>query len=267
MIELIECPYCSFHMKILLFFLVLIFAGCETLKPENPHTEPVNHSSFDGFLKKYIDGKGYVSYREALKDSSSLRNYIRFLEENPPNEIKWSEEERLAYWINLYNSATVLLVLRNYPLESIKDIGASLQIPFVNTPWQIEFLNIEGKAYDLDNIEHDIIRKQFDEPRIHFALVCGAVSCPKLRNEAYVAKKLDSQLDEQAREFLRDSSKNTISRDKVALSKLFRWYQGDFTKQGSLTDYLNNYSEVQIDPDTEINYLDYNWRLNDIKFE
>jgi hypothetical protein len=168
----------------------------------------------------------------------------------------------LAYWINAYNAFTIQLILRNYPLASIKDIAGN--IPFVNTAWDLSFINIEGHQYDLNDIEHGIIRPNFDEPRIHFALVCAALSCPSLRNEAYTAQKLNSQLDEQARTFFNNPSKNEISSNSIQVSKLLDWYEGDFTKNGnSLIDYVNKYTSTTIAPDAKVTYKDYNWSLNE----
>lgn len=203
-----------------------------------------------------------VSYTGFQQDRKILKAYLSKLEANPPDPEKWTREERLAYWINLYNAFTIDLVLEHYPVSSIKDIGSKIQIPFVNSPWDINLINIKGEKFDLNNIEHNIIREEFQEPRIHFALVCAAISCPKLRQEAYTAEKLDTQLSEQARTFLADPSKNKISRNEVVISNLFSWYKGDFTKNGGLIEFLNQYAPEKIAPDAEVNFMDYNWSLN-----
>ena len=117
----------------------------------------------------------------------------------------------------------------------------------------------------LDQIEHKILRKQFDDPRIHFALVCASYSCPRLLNEAYTADELDKQLDAQAKHFLANKKKNEISADKLILSKYFTWYKGDFTKNSTLIEYLNKYAPVKINKDADISYKDYNWSLNEQK--
>jgi hypothetical protein len=150
-------------------------------------------------------------------------------------------------------------------LETIKDIGSSIQVPFVNTPWDIKFIEIGGEKLDLNNIEHGILRKEFDEPRIHFAINCASISCPKLRAEAYTAGKLEHQLNDQAIDFINDPERNRIDGDHIRLSKIFRWFGGDFKKNGSLIDFLNRYSREKIHPAVDIVYLDYNWKLNDTK--
>ena len=206
-----------------------------------------------------------VDYKGIGNERPKLKSYLEMLESNPPQE-GWTEDEKLAYWINAYNAYTIELILKNYPVKSIKDIGASIKIPFVNTPWDIKFINIGGEEYDLNNLEHGIIRKEFEEPRIHFALVCAAVSCPKLQNRAYMPKKLEEQLTKAATEFLADPTKNEIkNQNKAVLSKLFNWYEGDFTKKMNLIEYINQYSETKLSKDAKIDWKDYGWALNEQK--
>ena len=114
----------------------------------------------------------------------------------------------------------------------------------------------------LNYIEHDILRRM-DEPRIHFAIVCASVSCPKLNNKAYTAENLETQLTQATKDFLSDSNRNSISKDYLELSKIFKWFGYDFTKNGSLIDFLKMYSGVQISKDAKIKFKDYNWDLND----
>ena len=122
---------------------------------------------------------------------------------------------------------------------------------------------MENKPKKIHQIENEIIRPDFEEPRIHFALVCAAVSCPKLLNQAYLPEKLDEQLDQQTRYFINESGKNKLSPNLVELSKLFSWYGKDFTKRGTVIDFINQYSEQPISDNARIKYLNYNWDLND----
>lgn len=116
----------------------------------------------------------------------------------------------------------------------------------------------------LDNIEHGTLRKQFDDPRIHFALVCASISCPRLRNEAFTADKLDAQLDDQGSDFLNNPAKNKLAKDKAQLSRYFDWYKGDWNDNGqSVVKWVNRYANTKIDANTKISYLDYNWNLNE----
>lgn len=241
----------------------LTFISCGSLHPQEKGTKPVDHSIFDSLLKQYVDTNGNVDYTSLLKESDQLDKYLALLSSNAPNDEHWSKEDQLAYWINAYNAYTIKLILNNYPLESIKDIGSNIQVPFVNTPWDIKFIEIAGKTYDLNNIEHNIIRKNFDEPRIHFALVCASFSCPRLRGEAYIGSKIDEQLTDQTKNFLEDSNKNIISEDEIRVSKLFNWYKGDFTKGQKLIEFLNKYAPVTINSNATVKHMNYDWSLNE----
>ena len=246
-------------------FLIALFSftSCSAGEGVQSDSKPVSHQIWDELLKKHVNDEGMVDYKGFIADSTELNQYLDLLSNHHPNEKNWSKDERLAYWINAYNAFTIKLVIKHYPVESIKDIGSALNIPFVSTPWDIKFINIEGEEYDLNNIEHGIIREEFEEPRIHFALVCAAMSCPKLRNEAYVAERLDEQLENEAKEFF-NSEKNDISSDRAVLSKLMKWYSGDFKDVApSVIAYVNRYSEVKINEDAEIDYKDYSWKLNE----
>jgi hypothetical protein len=221
-----------------------------------------SHQQWDKLLKKYVNNSGLVNYKGLQKDQAELNAYLKILSENAPQD-NWSEDEKKTFLINGYNAFTVSLILKHYPVKSIKDIAGNIYK--INTPWDIKFINIGGKKYDLNNIEHGILRKKFDDPRIHFALVCASISCPRLRNGAYTAATLNARLEEAGRGFLNDRSKNKVAADKAELSKYFSWYKGDFTKNGSLPDYINKYSQIKINADTKISSLDYNWNLNEQK--
>ena len=226
-----------------------------------PH---VDHSGFTNVLQRHVDSDGWVDYSGLAKNPAGLNEYLDQLRSNPPIA-QWSREEKLAYWINAYNAFTLHLIIVKYPVESIKDIGSWFQIPFVNTPWDIKFIEIADEVYDLNNIEHDILRKDFDEPRIHFAIVCASYSCPRLSPRAFEAATLEQQLDDAAKDFLNDPRKNVISATEPRVSKIFSWFGGDFKKKTTLREYLNQYSEVEIKEDADIEFLEYDWRLNDQK--
>ena len=221
-----------------------------------------SHQQWDKLLKKHIDESGMVNYKGFQEDNAALGAYLKTLSDNVPQS-SWSENEQKAYWINAYNAFTVSLILQNYPVKSIKDIAGTVYK--VDTPWDIKFINIGGKKYDLNNIEHGILRKKYNDPRIHFALVCAAISCPKLRKEAYTGSQLDAQLEDAGKDFLNDKSKNRINADRTDLSQYFSWYKDDFTKNGSFVNFINKYSETKINSNTKIGYLDYNWSLNEQK--
>lgn len=241
---------------IVLFFAFILITSCACAQ------KAPSHQQWDKLLNKHVDEKGMVDYKGFGKDKAELESYLKTLGAHEPQS-SWSKNDQKAYWINAYNAFTVYLILLNYPVKSIKDIAG--KIYKVNTPWDIKFIPIGGKKYDLNNIEHGILRKKFDDPRIHFALVCASMSCPKLRDEAYTGSRLDAQLEEAGRDFLNDPSKNKISADRARLSKYFSWYKGDFTRNGSLATFINKYSRTKINPNTKIEFLEYNWALNEQK--
>jgi hypothetical protein len=133
----------------------------------------------------------------------------------------------------------------------------------INTIWHRKFFRIGGQRFSLDRIEHKILRREFDEPRIHFGINCASYSCPPLRNEAFVPERIDEQLDEQARIFINNEIWNIIKNDEAKISRVFKWFQGDFTKKTSLISYLNRYSNNRLESDANISYMDYDWRLNE----
>lgn len=215
-------------------------------------TETVDHTSWDILLKKYVDDPGNVDYIGFKQDTRLLDNYLDYLAKNPVANTA-SKEERLAYYINLYNAGTVQLILDHYPLKSIKDIFR---------PWGKDRVKVGNENYSLGEIEHDILRKM-DEPRIHFAINCASFSCPRLLNEAYSASKLEDQLERATSHFINDPSKNIITPTTVELSKIFKWYGDDFTEKYSLIDYVNLYADIKISRDSKIIYLIYDWGLNE----
>ncbi len=251
-------------MKKLIFVLLFssLFQQCSSTTFIGADKAP-SHELWNSLLKKHVTPDGKVNYKEFIKDSVKLNKYLKLLTDNPPNEKTWSANEQKAFWINAYNAYTVKLITNYYPIKSIKDIGSSIQIPFVNTPWDVKFIFIGNDKMDLNNIEHSKLRKKYDDPRVHFAVVCASKSCPVLLNEAYDPEQLDKQLDIQAKTFLKDNFRNKVSPSSPQLSKIFDWYKMDFTKDKSLIDYLNNYTPVKINTNAKITYLDYDWGLNE----
>ena len=232
--------------------------GC-ALPKVNSTALPIEHTSFSALLREHVDASGCVNYQGLQNDSTRLNTYLSLLETHHPNA-SWTENQRKAYWINAYNAFTLRLIIRNYPVNSIKDLGG--RIYKVNTPWDIRFISIEGAAYDLNNIEHDILREEFNDPRIHFAINCASQSCPVLFNEAFSPDRLDAQLDSAAVRFINDPQRNRISEEKAEISRIFLWFKGDFTQTGSLRAYLSQFSRTPLTADTELDHLDYDWSLN-----
>lgn len=214
--------------------------------------EATDHNKWNALLQKNVSKDGTVNYKAFQKDGKELQSYLDELSARVPNR-SWSRNAILAYWINTYNAFTVKLILDNMPIKSIKDI---------NNPWGKKFISLANKKYSLEEIEHEILRKM-DEPRIHFAINCASFSCPNLLNSAYTETKLEQQLNTVAKSFINDKSKNSITANKIEISKIFDWFAGDFKKEGSVISFLNQYSSIKINPKAKLNYKDYNWSLND----
>ena len=190
-------------------------------------TRTVDHSLFDGLLRRHVVG-GLVDYA-AFARAPELARYLALLDAARPEALP--RDEQLAYWINLYNAATIHLINKHGENESIRNINKSFGVLKLSGPWSERFVRAGGSVYTLDEVEHEIIRKRFGEPRIHFALVCAAVGCPPLRSEAYTGARLNEQLDDQARAFLlRSPEKNRVdlSRRTLYVSKIFGYYKEDF---------------------------------------
>lgn len=222
-------------------------------------TPVLNHQDWNALLQKHVSETGQVSYKGFKEDSANLQQYLDALSKNGPGS-NWTEKQRLAYWINAYNAFTVKLIIDNYPLKSIKDIGDGL--PMIDSPWDIKFFKIGGVDFDLNTIEHVILRKQFKEPRIHFAVNCASFSCPKLRNEAYFEDQLDAQLTEQSKAFLNNVDKNKITESETKLSKIFNWFASDFGGSKGVLKFIEKHKPA-INKNNKVEYLEYGWTLNE----
>ena len=231
--------------------------------------DTVDHSPFTRVLQRHVDEAGSVDY-DGLSATSDgeLHSYVQDL---ATVSLKgWPREDRLAFWINAYNALTLKLIVEHYPVQNIWAITPGPAEPKEDSPFQIEVGRVADTVRTLDEIEHEIIRQRFDEPRIHFALVCAAQSCPRLRREAYRGDVLDAQLDDQARTFLHDEEKNRIPAgpDRIALSRILKWYGSDF---GPSTDALQRFIARYFDGPVRrtlgtagyrITYRSYDWSLN-----
>lgn len=230
------------------------------------------HLTFDKVLKTFVVKKGPqsgVKYTELKAEPGDLNSYVSSIEAVTKNDYtSFSDPEKIAFLINAYNALTIKLILDNYPVEGIKKT-----VGFLKSPWKKEFFSLFGQPSFLDHIEHDILRKDFREPRVHFALVCASVSCPALRGEAYVPDRLGSQLDEQAKNFLRDPERNKVDQEGgvIFLSSIFKWFKEDFEKaSGSVSNFVSplltdNKEFVEKLKTFKLKYNDYDWTLNDAK--
>lgn len=209
------------------------------------------HAPWDALLQRYVDAGGRVAYRDlAARDAATLDAYLQALATATPAAM--SEPEQIAFWLNAYNARAVRGVLAGYDAEGFfarRRFFRGYEFP------------VAGATRTLDEIENDILRVRFHEPRIHFALVCASTSCPRLRREAYRGERLDAQLDDQARGFLADPTRNRFGPGpSAALSMIFKWFAADFeAAAGSLSAYLGRWG---LGPFESISYLDYDWTLN-----
>lgn len=253
----------SLRFLLFLFMTCAIISSACKVKSFYGNNASIDHAEWTVLLSQYVNDDGWVDYKGLQSDTDRLEVYLNKLKSNHPNPNTWSREERMAYWINAYNAFTVKLIIDNYPIESIKDIKKG--IAFINSVWDIEFIQIEGQNYTLNNIEHGILRPKFEEPRVHFAINCASFSCPVLSKEAYTAENLEAQLTQAAKQFLSDTRRNQVTAKSLKLSKIFSWFKGDFTTDQSLIDFLNQYADIKIDSKAEVEFLEYDWRINDIQ--
>lgn len=235
----------------------------ETLANETPTEQPAvqaetnppsapDHSDWTQLLQKHVNAKGNVDYSGFKRDKAALEAYLDKLASNPV-ENTWSRNEKLAYWINVYNAYTIKLIVDNYPVKSITNLKGG-------KPWDVKWIQLGNQTYSLNQVENEIIRPRFKEPRIHFAVNCAAESCPPLLNKAWTADKLESYFEQQTKAFINNSNYNEISANRVQVSKIFDWYGEDFP---NLIEFLNRYSNTKIKANAKVSFLEYDWSLNE----
>ena len=213
-------------------------------------------SIFDSLLQKNVDKTGRVDYQSLKNNETLLDNYLAYIQNNEPTK-DWSSNKKKDFWINTYNAYTIKIILNNYPLKSIRDIKIDGK-----TAWKIPFVKVGQKRYTLDQIEHEILRKKFNDPRIHVGINCASVSCPRLWNFAFTEDNIAYSLDNLMKVFINDTTRNKISKNNVALSEIFNWFSKDFIKNGTIINYLNTYAAIKISEKASIKYLTYDWSLN-----
>jgi hypothetical protein len=230
---------------------------------------PFDHSLFDRLLRAHVSEEGLVDY-DAFGRSQEFQEYLASLARAPVERLP--DAERLALWINAYNAYTIELINRHEERSSIRNINRALGFIRGKGPWKERMAEVGGDTWTLDEIEHEIIRPEFGEPRIHFALVCAAMGCPPLRNEAYTGMNLERQLEEQTRVFLGEShEKNRVDPEagRVYLSPIFDWYREDFPSgDEGLGAYLAQYMPGDAEKTLltsgrfRVVFTDYDWSLN-----
>ncbi|MEW6734934.1 MAG: DUF547 domain-containing protein [Acidobacteriota bacterium] len=255
--------------------LSLIFIILVAALPVQAGSEKFDHSLFDHVLRQFVDARGYVNYTALKAQRGELDAYIEMLARTSPTNVPTlfpDRAARLAYWINAYNAFVLRGVIDNYPTDSVRDIYA-----LYGFFWRLKFVT-GGEKISLRKLENEIIRKQFSEPRIHFAIVCASEGCPRLANEAYFPERLEEQLQAQAHKFINEERNVRIDeqQNRLYLSKIFDWFENDFLhvlpgkeRERKITDYLKRY----LSPTRQqalarlstlrIEYIDYDWRIND----
>lgn len=248
-----------------MYLLALALLGCTTTVAAVPAgTYDPAHARWDRLLHQYVhDGSvDYTGLRGPGR--AELDAYLGELS-SVSTTASWGRNEALAFWIDAYNAWTVKLIVDHPGIKSIKSITT------VGSPWKLSFIPMRAtgkETMSLDDIEHGVIRPRFGDPRIHVAVVCASVSCPPLRAEAFVASRVDAQLDEQARAFLADPERNTVDAERkvLRLSGIFDWYAGDFEASGGVPAFVQKYGPPALAEAAgagwQVEYVDYDWGLN-----
>jgi len=253
--------------------ITLIALSASLLLAEIGRAQTFDHSALDNVLRAHV-APGGIDYKAVHADRAQLDTYIaRLGTVSEPTFRKWPRADQLAFLINAYNAIVIQQVIDDYPIQRSPN-PAALVRP-ANSVWQIDgfFDGLEhrllGTQLTLDKIEHEWLRAKLKEPRIHFALVCAARSCPPLRTEAYHGGRLDEQLDDQARKFLNDRERNRFGSDSAELSEIFKWFGEDFGGEKGLRGYLARYLNPELAQRVrkgsyKIRYVEYDWMLNDV---
>jgi uncharacterized protein DUF547 len=240
--------------------MVFIIFASFTVMPAAAKTGAVDHSLFGELLGKYVHD-GVVNYKGFQTEEKKLDHYLSALTHTDTSQL--TRSEKFAFYVNAYNAWTIKLILSGYPkIESIWDLGGRI----FDKPFQKEFIKIDKKTVSLDYIEHTILRPTFKDSRVHFAVNCASKSCPPLLSKPYLGKTLDSQLDGATRAFINDPGKNHIKGDTLYVSKIFKWFSGDFDNDAA--SFILKYasedlkSKINSQESLKVKYLDYDWSLN-----
>jgi Protein of unknown function, DUF547 len=234
-------------------------------------------------LDRFVDSRGMVDYQSLKANRGGLNSFVEALDSFDGERLEsWSEQERIAFWLNAYNALTLKAIIDNYPIKagfltSLVYPGNSIRQ--INGVWDKLAFSVAGEPHTLERIEHEILRVRFDEPRIHMALVCAAMGCPQLRNEPYYGSRLDSQLKDQTLRFLANPAKFRIDRDKdkVYLSAIFEWFGDDFLsafsaagpvdKFDSPRNAVLNFIAGYLDADSRTYIAQENYKIESVRYD
>lgn len=247
-------------MKRSAFLLIVILSASDVcLAADFDLAQPRLNATLSAHVRE-----GRVDYGSLKSDSSAMDAWLGAAAKADEADFnRRPREERLAFLLNLYNAATLRLILDHYPIESIRKIGPVWD---PNKAWKLPAVKVFGRTVTLNTVEHEMIRPIFKEPRVHFALVCAARGCPPLRSEAYDGTRLNAQLDDQARTFLSQKAKNDASRagQTAYLSPIFKWYMADFGgSKKSVLAFVKKW--LPVEDGWAVEWTDYDWSLNEDK--
>lgn len=244
-------------------------AGRAWPKPQRVSIDQIDHASYDQLLQKYVNDDGMVAYKAwhgNATDRKQLKDYLAHLSQASPKKPA-SREAKLAYWMNAYNAVTIEGILRVYPTSSIRNHTAKV---WGYNIWKNLLLHVGEQKFSLEDIEHKVLRKM-DEPRIHFAIVCASIGCPRLLNRAYVADSVEEQLATNTKDFFSRSQNLKMTGNTLALSKIVDWYGTDFAPspeqqvQKLVKYFPESTQQVVSKGNFRVSYQSYDWDLNEQK--
>ena len=258
---LIICLLLLSVLSILFLYHFRVEADSRIEQP--PKEAPFSHELFDQVLQEYVDRKGRVNYTKLKANPEKLERYLDLLAVAKPTELSYNAQ--LTFWVNAYNALVIKGVIDHYPTTSVRKVkwfgGFFSRLKF----------QVAGETYTLNQIEHDIIRTEFVDPRVHFILVCASTSCPPLENSAFSVETIEERLETATFNFVQNPEQVQIDRanGRVYLSKIFKWYDDDFRESyDDVADFLTDYlppedAEFVLAENVKFHYLDYDWTLND----
>lgn len=276
------------YKKTFLAFLLIVFLSFYFMEASMGQETNFSYENYAYVLKTYVDDTGMVNYKALKNNREQLDSFVKSLGELPASAFKaWDEKTQIAFWINAYNSLVLKVIIDNYPIKPsffTSLIYPKNSIRQIDGVWDKITFQVMSTPMTLDEIEHGRLRKNYNEPRIHMALVCAAMSCPRLRNEPYTGEKLDKQLNAQTQQFLSDSDNFYVDKEKntVYLSSIFDWFGKDFIPSYNPSGKSDKYSPAEravlnfiskyVEKDTKeyiskqdfkIEYIKYDWSLNE----
>lgn len=237
-----------------------------------PSKVGIDHSAWNDFLARHVqvgaDGINRIAYGKVPKaDRAALKAYLAAMQGVAIR--KFNRAEQRAYWINLYNAATVNVVLEHYPVDSILKIDISPGL-FAKGPWKKKLLKVEGEGVSLDDIEHRILRPIWKDPRTHYAVNCASIGCPNLQPRAYTAGNLEALLDAGARAYVNHARGASVARGRLTVSSIYVWFRADFGgDDAGVIEHLRRYAQPPLKEALagvrRIGAHDYDWTLNDAR--